>query len=560
MQTPLTTASGGLDRRRFLALALGGAGAMAFAACSGGTSRRANAGTRTVRLALGALGFPTPFASNGDLGYHQMSLLYDTLLWKDSSGQMLPWLAKSFESSPDHLTYTFTLRDGVTWSDGRPFTADDVVFTFDYYAKQGSLSPPVIIQPPQGIAGVRKLEPNRVEITLEQPYVTFSDMVAGALPIIPQHVWEPISDPGGALDLKVLVGTGAYRLDSYDGDGGSMLYTARDDYFLGTPFIKRIEENSIEDPFSALLSGASDIARGSGLRQDILAPFERSEAFGMITEQGSSTSALYWNLGKEGPLSDVRFRKACAMAIDRRDLVDRLAAGRGLPGNPGFLGPKNPFFSPVPQHGFDVAGANALLDEAGFRTAGGGDGIRRAADGSPLSFELLINNLDAPLSEILVGALRRIGVELRPKQVQLGPQLFGNKFIGAYDIAVLPFPGPGPGGPNGDPDVLRLLFSSKVPASLQAATAYADETFDALADRQRVTFDLSERKAVVAQMQRILADDLPILPLYYPETTLLFRKQVLEEWYFTPGQFPQNDYNKQIFITGQKTGTTIRTS
>jgi peptide/nickel transport system substrate-binding protein len=276
----------------------------------------------------------------------------------------------------------------------------------------------------------------------------------------------------------------------------------------------------------------------------------------MITEQGSSTSALYWNMGKEGPLSDVRFRRACAMAIDRQDLVTRLAAGRGRPGNPGFLGPDNPFLAAVPQYGLDVAGANSLLDGAGYRAQSGG--IRKAPNGNPLSFELLIDNAAAPLAEILVADLRRIGVEVRPKEVELGPQLFGNKFVGAYDLVVLPFPGPGPGGPNADPDVLRLLFSSNVAASLQAATNYANPDFDALAEKQRVTFDGADRKAIVARMQRMLADDLPVLALYYPETVVVFRTRILDQWYFTPGQFPSSYDNKQLFITGSKTGTTIR--
>jgi peptide/nickel transport system substrate-binding protein len=296
------------------------------------------------------------------------------------------------------------------------------------------------------------------------------------------------------------------------------------------------------------------VARGLGLRPDTLAPF-RGDTFGMVTEQGSTASPLYWNLGKEGALADVRFRRACAMAIDRQDLVDRLAAGRGMPGNPGFLSPTNPFFAPVRQYNFDVAGANALLDGAGYRAGAGG--VRRDQRGNPLSFELLISNAEAPLSELLVGALRRIGVELRPKPVEVGPQLFGNKLIGAFDMAVLFFPGPGPGGPNADPDVLRLLFSSRVAPSLQAASAYANPEFDELAEKQRVTFDEGGRKDLVAQMQRLLADDLPILALYYPETATLFRKDLLDQWYATPGQFPTSQDNKQLFITGAKTGTAI---
>jgi peptide/nickel transport system substrate-binding protein len=545
-----------MDRRRFLGLSLGAAGALAVGACAG-VSKGSGASVRTVRLPQGATGFPTPFASNADIGYNQMSLLYDTLLWKDGSGTPMPWLAETMESSADHLTYTFKVRDGLKWSDGRPLTADDVVFTFEYYARQKTLGPAVIIQPPQGIAKVRPVGVNSVEITLTTPQVTFTEQVAGAVPIVPRHVWSSIDDPAGVDNTKILVGSGPYRLASYKGDSAAMLYTARDDYFLGPPYVKRIEENAIDDSafIAALASGATDAARGVGLRADTLAPFQ-NDTYGMITDQGSTTSPLYWNMGKEGPLADVRFRRACAMAIDRQNLVNALSSGRGLPGNPGFLSPANPFHANVRQYEFDVAGANALLDGAGYRLGRGG--VRQTPTGAPLSFELLINNAEAPLAELLVESLRRISVELRPKQVQIGPQLFGAKLIGDYDMAVLFFPGPGPGGPNADPDIMRLLFSSKVPASLEAASAYANPAFNDLADKQRVTFDVAERKAIVAQMQTIVADDLPVLPLYYPELAILFRRSVLDQWYFTPGQFPTLQDNKQLFVTGQKTGTGIR--
>jgi peptide/nickel transport system substrate-binding protein len=486
-----------------------------------------------------------------------MSLLYDTLMWKDGGGQLLPWLAKGYEASPDHLTYTFELRDDVKWSDGQPLTPKDVKFTFDYYKKQVTLGPPIIIQPPQNIADVKEVGAHGIQFTLTTPVVTFLEQVAGAVPIVPEHIWSTIENPADEQDLKILVGSGPYRLTQYNGDGGAMLYIAKDDYFLGPPYVQRIEERGIDDPLAALAGGDADAARGVGLRPDTLAQFRSGGTYGMITDEGNTTSAMYWNLGKEGPLSDVRFRRALTMGIDRQELVTRLAGGRGKPGNPGFLGPNNPFFtSDVAQYPFDVRGANSLLDAAGYPM--GSNGIRRTAKGDPLSFEMLINNVESPLAEVLVASAKRIGVELRDKQVEVGPLLFGNKYIGAYDLAVLPFPGPGPGGPNADPDVLRLLFSSRVPASLQAATAYGNEAFNDLAEKQRVTFDQEERKRIVAQMQKMLADDLPILPLYFPETAIVYRKKVLPEWYFTPGQFPASEDNKQLFITGQKTGTKIR--
>ena len=543
-----------IDRRRFVAGSAWGAAALVLTACSTSSSQ---AGGRQVHLPDGALGFPSPFAANGGLGYTQMSYLYDTLLWKDGSGQLLPWLAESFTASPDNLSYSFVLRDNLRWSDGHPLTVDDVVFTFDYYAKQQTLSPAVIFQPPQGIASVRATGPKTFDIALTTPAVVFLEQVAGAIPIVPRHVWSPIGDPASAQDLKVLVGSGPYRLAEYHQDGGPMLFLARNDYFLGRPFIQRIEDRAIDDSFSALRAGSVDLAYGVGLRADTLTPFQANPAFGMLSDPGSSTNVVYWNLGKEGPLSDVRFRRAAIMAIDRQNLVAAIAAGRGLPGNAGFLAASNPFYASVPQIPFDVAGANAALDAAGYRLPSAG-GTRVAPDGTPLSFGLLIDNARADLAEVLVGDLKRVGIDLRPKEVTVGPQLFGAKQTGAFDMAVLPFPGPGPGGPNSDPDFLRLLFSSRVNPSLQAATGYANRTFDDLADQQRVEFDEARRKAIVAQMQNIIATDLPVFALYYAQVDGVYRKQVLDQWYFTPNDYPSWENNKQLLITGQKTGTTIR--
>ncbi|MBA3605919.1 MAG: hypothetical protein H0W46_08110 [Acidimicrobiia bacterium] len=509
-----------------------------------------------MRLPQGAFGFPSPFSSNGGPGYVQMSLLYDTLLWKDGAGELLPWLAESFERSADGLVYTFQLRPDLTWSDGTPLTAEDVVFTFEYYAAQESLPPPVIIQPPQGIAAVTATSPSTVEITLDGPVVTFAEQVAGALPIIPRHIWASIADPVAVQDPALLVGSGAYRLESYAGDEGPLLYVANDDYFLGAPFVQRLEFTAVEDQFSALLVDAVDAGSGDGVRADVLAPFEGDDRFGTITTRGTSTFPLYWNLTKGGPLADVQFRRACALAIDRNDLVTRLTGGSGEPGNPGFLGPDNPFRADVEQYEFDVTAANELLSKSGY--AMGEGGTRIAPDGAPLRYELLVSNLDLPLAELIVVALAQIGVAITIKAVEVGPALFGTKLSGGYDMAILIYPGPSAGGPNADPDLLRQLFSSTSPPSLTGASGYVNPAFDDLAARQLVTLDETERGELVADMQQILAEDIPVLALYYPETVLVFRTDVLADWYFTPGAYPTAGNNKQLFITGLSSGREIR--
>ncbi len=113
----------GMTRRTFVASSAAAAAAIYLGAC-GGTSSAP--GRRTLRLAGGGFGFPSPFAYIAGPGYIQMSYLYDTLVWKDASGRIIPWLATRFARSRDGLTYTFELRSGVTWHDGRPLTAEDV--------------------------------------------------------------------------------------------------------------------------------------------------------------------------------------------------------------------------------------------------------------------------------------------------------------------------------------------------------------------------------------------------------------------------------------------------
>lgn len=509
-----------------------------------------------LRLPGAAFGFPSPFAYVAGPGYRQMSLLYDTLVTQDASGAILPWLASSHERSDDGLVYTFVLRDGIRWHDGTPVTADDVAFTFDYYRRR-TLGPLVVVQP-HGIAKAVASGPGTVRLHLDRPDVTFLTSMAAGVPIAPRHVWEKVDDPAAAQDTEMLVGSGPYRLASYKGEGSPLLYEANDDYFLGRPFVRRIEITPVADELTALLAGEVDVAESdvTGTRPDALAPFRSNPAFGIVEQPGGFTFPLYWNLGKGGVLGDVRFRRACAMAIDRRDVVKRLTGGNGTPGNPGFLPPSNPFHVDVEQYPFDRRAANRLLDDAGYTRRG--EGIRRDNKGKALSFELVFPNILTPLAQVLVEAVKAVGIELRPRGVELGPALYGKKLRGDYDMAIALYPGPSGPGPNADPDFLRPIFSAQAGSNLNRADGYRSEEFDDLAERQLAAFDRSDRERLVGRMQEILARDLPVLPLYYSTLFGVFRKEVFDQWYWAAGGFPVTTYNRHLFVTGLRTGTGVR--
>lgn len=232
-------------------------------------------------------------------------------------------------------------------------------------------------------------------------------------------------------------------------------------YFLGTPFMRRIELRPVEDELSALQAGEVDSAETppEGVGEDALGPFRSDDSFGIVQSTGTFAFPLIWNLGRGGALADVRFRRACALAIDRKAIVDRLLGGNGAPGNPGFLPPKHPLHVPVEQYAFDPAAANRLLDEAGYPRRG--DGIRRAEHGGELRFRILTSNAPIPpVLPLLVDVMKRIGVALTPQAVDL-PTLFGGLQKGNDEIALSLYPGPGGTALNADPDTLRTFFSRR---------------------------------------------------------------------------------------------------
>ena len=558
-----------MRRRTFLTASLGTAGVIVLGGCSDeddAASPRTTAATGddpaglvpaprpTIRLPGEDVGFPSPFAYMRGPGYVQMSYLYDSLLWNDADGEVMPWLASEFDQSDDGLTYSFVLRDGVTWHDGQPLTPDDVVFTFDYFTSQ-TLSPQVIVQPSQqgGVAEVVATGGQAVEFRLDAPDATFLEFVAAAVPIVPRHIWEPVPEAARATDPALLVGSGPYRLESYTSGEGAYLYTANDDYFLGTPFVERIENIPVGDELNALLTGDIDAAGGSGLRPEILAPFEADDAFDVLEgDPGAFQIGLYWNLARGGALADVVFRRACARAIDREELVERLFGGNGTPGNPGWIPPGDPAHVEVEQYPFDRDAANQMLDDAGYTRDG--DVTRVHPDGRPLQFVLLTTSPPSPVTELIVSSLAEIGVELTAEA--LDTPTFNQRVLGGdVEMSLI-----ASGGMNGYPDYLRRVYASYTRLT-QHSQGYMNPEVDRLCREQLTTLDDEERQEILAEIQELVAADLPLLPLFYPTPYHIYRPETFDAWYYTPGGLGGNiptATNKHVFVTGVPTGTDIR--
>ncbi|MGI8810423.1 MAG: ABC transporter substrate-binding protein [Acidimicrobiales bacterium] len=554
-----------VGRRAFLKGMGGLAGAVVLGGCNPGRERQVG-GRPVVRVkSWGDLGYPSPFVYVAGPGYWRMSLLFDSLTWPDATGKQLPWLASSYRRSEDGLVWSVDLREA-KFSDGRPVTARDVKFTYEYYTTR--IFTPLLTGVPRRGAEVRVTGDRSVEFHLQRPEATFLQQTLGTMPIVPEHIFAGIDDPMAVFDKRVFTGSGAYNLASKNVTADTEAYEAKDDYHLGRPWVRRIEMLGVPDDneIAALRAGVLDGAGSAaeGVRDDVLKPIRDDPEFGMISRPAGFGFPLFFNLKKGGPLADLRFRRACLHALDRDDMVKRLLTGNGEAGSAGWLPPSHPFYAAtgVRTYPFDRPLAERLLDEAGYRRPPGG-GTRMNPDGSPLRFTLTIPDLvPIALAELIVANLGAVGVQIVVDLERADlVRVYGAKVAGSYDLAVQSYPGPSGTGPGGDPEMLRAVYHSDPPSETHKATGYSNREVDRLLDAQLATYDDEERKRLVGQIQQIVAEELPVAMLYYTTFFFGFRKKVFDAWYYTPGGFAtglSDTYNKHAYITGRTEGLQIR--
>ncbi len=547
------TATRGVWARR-TAIAL--AGALMTAACSsndGGSPQTRTeerpASVERLRLAGGDFGYPTPFAYVRGPGMIQTGYIFDTLMWEDSTGKPGPWLATQWSKTPDGLEWRFTLRDNVKWHDGQPLTAEDVKFSFEYI----SMGPGATGASRVDLKEVVAESPTSVVIRLNSPSAVFEESVAMRVFIIPRHIWSTVTDPTKYRDPKAVIGSGPYKLQSVDEAAGSYLYTANEAFFLGTPYVKRLEFVPAPDELLGLQRGEIDAAELSEepAPEEQLKAFESNPKFGKLEGTGDWNLALHINQSKGFPYSDKKFRQAVAYAVDRRDMVARLLLGRGEPASAGGLAPNHEMLAPnLPTYNRDVAKARTMLDELGLKDTNG-DGMRELPDGSRFVQEIQSSNRFSPKSpELMKEYLREVGIDVNV-QILDRSAADDNAGKGNYTMALV-----GYGGIAGDADGLRGRYApARNSTSFSRAIGYTSQAFTDAANKQLTALDEAQRKELVFQMQRIVAEDLPILPLYVPKRVAFFNNEVFDNWYYTPGCSPcRGTRNKHMYVTGKTTG------
>jgi peptide/nickel transport system substrate-binding protein len=482
-------------------------------------------------------GYPSPFSfyPRGP-GYIAMHLIFDTLTWKDESG-VIPWLADSWSTSDDGRAWTFELHEGVKWQDGEPLTAEDVKFSFEYGKAHVAVSSWFAAL--EDVESVEVSGDHEVVVHLTRPSASFQDDIAGNMPVIPKHIWEDVEDPAKFTTEEAVVGSGPFKLASYSKEEGTYVYDANNDFFAGRPLVKRLVMTRVSDEALALETGTVDEASFWGKEIDVLGEFEEDERFQVISGPSFWVLQVIFN-NEKPPTNLVEFRKAVAHAIDREEIIEKVTHGGAIVAHSGILHPDSDWYSPdVAAYDYDPEEAERLLDFLDFVDRDG-DGVRETPEGEKLSF-VLVTTSDygsdySRESEIIKENLGAVGIDVEVKALDYSTA-DGILREGNFQLAIT-----GLGGISAP----SILDQPDWPAN-----TYQNEEYSALYQRQSEETDVKERAELVAQLQAMVADDLPVFTLYHPKMWCVFNPDKLDTWFYTKNGVAVGipiEMNKLIFV------------
>jgi peptide/nickel transport system substrate-binding protein len=442
------------------------------------------------------------------------SVIYQGLTTIDPQQNVIGQLASTWTISPNHLSYTFTVRKGIKWADGQPFTADDVLFTFHVlqdleYQQPGAESWRQV--------GIGPAGPGQVIFTLRAPSASFP--LALRIGIIAKHLFNGMSPPQIAASQYsgvMAMGTGPFKVSAISPLAITMV---RNPFADPRPYLDRMifrtySANPATDPQAAIdgvVHGAADLVGGLE-PQEVGTLLSRSDM--TVQDVRTFTNAFVaMNVGGPGKpfFSDVSVRLALTQAVDRQQIINSVIAGRGDP-DPGPIPTADWAFSAAAaaKFPFDSLAAARALDAAGWILA---PGARLRSKGGVLFKVTLVTVGSFPnrqIADAVAGQLLAVGVEADVKPVT-SSVLVQNYLVGRnYQMALVAFDvGP-------DPDQYSLWHSGADPGTLNFAYPHGWGIIDEDLEVGRAAVDQSARLAAYIDFQSLIEAAAPAIFLYAP--------------------------------------------
>ncbi len=478
-----------------------------------------------------------------------------------------PGLCTRWEGSADARTWTFYLRRGVRWSDGEPFTADDVEFTYNVIVDNNVVNPARdVFLEGKGENGepifpdFEKLDDHTVRFKLHSPNGSFLDVIYN-LWLIPKHKWEQPWRAGQFATTMTLsedpgniVGLGPFRLKEYV--SGQRVVLERNPYFWKVdskgqrlPYLDRMvfvivkDFNTIQSKFAA---GEIDIMprvrpqdyalvkrmEGPDIKvEDIGVSYDTNWiVFNQNTGSDPKTHKDFLVKWKQKLFRDVRFRRAVSYAIDREALANTVFSGRGVPIY-SFVSPgdKTWFSDDIVKYPYDPNRARQLLSEIGLKD-NNGDGILDDTEGHSVEFTIVTNasnNQRVETASFISRSLQDIGVKATVVTIaSLGTLVDKMEKNFDFDAMVLgwqPNPPPGPAGTK------NIILSSGQNHACFASQAQPSTEWEARADHLMQQIDSSpdhaEQYRLFGEVQRIWSEYLPEINLVSPREGVAYKSK-----------------------------------
>ncbi len=428
-------------------------------------------------------------------------LIYDPLVRKDEHFNLQPWLAASWERR-DPLTWVFHLRPGVRFHDGHPLTSEDVAYTLR------SMTDGTLITAKGGaFKGIASIEtPDALTLLLRTKAAD-----ASLLFNLSDGLFGVVERGAGADEGLHPVGSGPFRFVSQVQDK-EVVVERNASYWAGAPGIPRVDFEVVPDTISTAL----EMKKGSGDVESNVLTMDMVHALrgaaNLRIESGSGARVDYANFNVTDPaLRDKRVRQAIACAIDRDALIAAIWRGQARPADT-LLPPGHWAQAPdglLPQYPHDVARAKRLLDEAGFKPD---------AHGIRLRFTLKTSTDETTRLEAqaMQAELREAGIELSLRSAEFGT-FYSDITRGAFQMYLLRWI-----GSNQDPDIFHYAYATEMaPPKGANRGRYADARMDALLAQAAAEPDQEKRRGLYLEVQQILAEELPSIPLWYPDNVVV---------------------------------------
>lgn len=464
---------------------------------------------------IGTPRFINPVFAISDADRDMISLTYSGLLRSDNQGHLIKDMAEKYDISPDGLVYTFTLKAGLLWQDGKPITSEDIIYTVELVKNPVSKSPKR--------AGWEGVEPSKIDdrtlkFTLKKPYAPFLENTT--IGIIPKHIWEGISpDQMASSEMNIRpIGSGPYKITNIKRNSIGVISSyemkSNKDFALAMPYIKKITLKFYPSEKELLAAyQKKEIESASAITPAMLEKIETGDNARSLNLP--RVFGVFFNQNNNKALAKKEARQALNMAVDRKKIIDAVLKGYGAE----IFGPFPPdidgAIAKTDTDGFFPDKAMKLLEDNGWKMNDSKKIMEKKSGKEVLPLEFSISTSDSPelkqAAQMLKSMWKQIGAEADVKVFEIGDL---NQLIirpRKYDALLF-------GEIVGNnPDPFAFWHSSQRNDPGLNIALYANIKTDKLLEESRVAQEESVRRQKNEEFQREIAKDIPAVFLFSPK-------------------------------------------